>query len=309
MAVFFMPDVNFKDPINRFLEYLKFEKRYSQKTVISYQTDLNQFQEYFELEYPESGIGEISSFMIKSWLVKLREEKLEPRSINRKISALKSFFRFLLKQDLLKTNPASSVRVLKTSKRLPNFVQEQHMPEIMDFPINGSEHSWKDITENLLVELLYVAGLRVSELIELKESQLDVQRGQIRVLGKGNKERLIPLHEEMIDKLIAYIKQKKEMFGVQDTLIFLFVNGLGRKLNAQYAYRAVKSRLMLVRDLSKRSPHVLRHTFATHLMNNGADLNAVKELLGHASLAATQVYTHNTIEKLRELHQKSHPRG
>lgn len=302
-------DTTYSDHFNKFFEYLKFEKRYSRNTIISYQTDLDQFQDYLFRFYPQTLLEEISTAMIKSWLAELRSMNLEARSINRKISALKSFFRFLLKQDQIKINPALPVRVLKTSKRLPNFVQEQHIPEVLHFSGEEKDQNWKQITENLLVELLYVAGLRVSELIELKESQLDLQRAQIRVLGKGNKERLIPLHTEMIDKLSAYILHKNEYFKVLQETKLLFVNSHGRKLNVQYAYRAVKSRLLPLRDLSKKSPHVLRHSFATHMANNGADLNAVKELLGHASLAATQIYTHNTIEKLRELHQKAHPRG
>lgn len=302
-------DTPYTEPFNKFFEYLKFEKRYSKHTIISYQTDLDQFQDYLARFYPQTALAEISTAMIKSWLAELRSMNLEARSINRKISALKSFFRFILKQEQININPAIPVKVLKTSKRLPNYVQEQNIPEVLQLSDEGGDQNWKEITESLLVELLYVAGLRVSELIELKETQLDIQRAQIRVLGKGNKERLIPLHAEMINKLTAYLQHKKEYFDEPKESKLLFVNRYGRKLNPQYAYRAVKSRLLPLRDLSKKSPHVLRHSFATHMANNGADLNAVKELLGHASLAATQVYTHNTIEKLRELHQKAHPRG
>lgn len=231
---------------------------------------------------------------------------MEARSINRKISAIKSFFRFHQKKGNLQANPAITLKVMKTGKRLPSFLKEEQTGELIG---QGADpDSWKSITALLILEILYNTGLRVSELVELKERHVDEGQLQIKVLGKGNKERIIPLKKELLKQIIEYRDNKRVLFEQPDT-VCLLVNAKGRKLNAKYIYREVNEQLKDLKQVTKKSPHVMRHTFATQLINNGADLNAIKELLGHASLAATQVYTHNTIEKLKDIHKKAHPKA
>jgi len=235
----------------------------------------------------------------------MKESGLEARSINRKISSVKSFFRFHQRKGILENNPSVTLKVMKTGKRLPSFLKEEQTKELM---AAEEEDTWKGRTEKLLLEILYNAGIRVSELVNLKEKHLDSQRSALKVLGKGNKERMVPLKPEMLKILIDYRNSKKKVFEDFDTE-YLLVNSKGKRLNTQYAYRAVKHLVGQLSTTSKKHPHLMRHTFATQLANNGADLNAIKELLGHSSLAATQVYTHNTIEKLKDIHRKAHPKA
>jgi integrase/recombinase XerC len=290
--------------IQAFIDYLKFEKRYSRHTVRAYADDLEQFR-LFRNEMPGEGeFSQVSPPVIRSWLAGLKENKLSSKSINRKISSLKSFFKFMVRTGGLEKTPMSSIISPKSGRKLPVYVEEKDMETLtrhLEFP-----DSWQGKTDRLLIQLFYQTGMRLTELIYLKNGQLDLARAQIKVHGKGNKERILPVSEALVKEIRLYIREKDETGRNGEDA--LFVTGKGKKLYPAYAYLAVKKYLSLVTTLDKKSPHVLRHSFATHLMNHGADLNSVKELLGHSSLAATQLYTHNSIEKLREVHKKNHPR-
>ena len=291
-----------------FLDYLKFQKRYSQHTIISYQNDLTSFFDFLFSSFGEMPLNEITASFIRSWLASLKENGMESRSINRKISALKSFFKFKLKEGVITVSPMGTIISPKNKKRLPQYVDEKGT-EVL-FKYVEFEDSWKGRTENLIMQLFYNTGMRQAELVGLKESQLDKSNSQIKVLGKGNKERVIPVSRELINMLSKYADDKRKNFEAFDNK-YILVNDKGKKLYPKFVYNVVKKCLSQkdVTTIAKRSPHVLRHTFATHLMNNGADINAVKELLGHSSLAATQVYTHNTIEKLKDVYKKAHPKA
>ena len=292
--------------IQHFLDYLKFEKRYSRHTITSYQNDLVSFFDFLQMQFGETSLPDIKSAFVRSWLAGLKENGMEAKSINRKISSLKSFFKHQLRQQHITVSPMATIISPKVSKRLPQFVDKADMDTLFDhvqFPDN-----WSGRTERLLIELFYNTGIRQAELVGLKEMQVDRYNSSIKVLGKGNKERIIPVSNKLMIALQGYIAGKRDELEQSDKEILL-VNGRGKKLYPRYVYNTVKKYLALVTTIDKKSPHVLRHTFATHLMNNGADLNAVKELLGHSSLAATQIYTHNTIEKLKDIHKKAHPKA
>lgn len=289
--------------IRKFLDHLRFEKRYSQHTIISYQNDLEQFFAFLG-QYGEMDISAITAAYIRSWLAELKGERISSKSINRKISSLKSFFKFFMKQGLIKHTPMATIVSPKINKRLPAFVEEKNTDTLFSYVEFTDD--WKGRTERLILILFYNTGMRLSELISLKEKNIDNHYAQIKVLGKGNKERIIPVSKELLTEIKDYVDKKPvKLEGVTE----VFVNEKGKPLYPKYVYNTVKKYLSAVTTLDKKSPHVLRHTFATHLMNNGADLNAVKELLGHASLAATQVYTHNTIETLKDVYKKAHPKA
>jgi integrase/recombinase XerC len=294
-----------KDLIPPFLDYLKFEKRYSAHTIRSYSTDLQQLEVYLDAKYGTQDIEHISTPLLRSWLVSLKETGTEPRSINRKISAIKSFFRFHKRNGGVSRNPSTVLKVMKTGKRLPSFLKEEQTTQVISVPAGDD---WKGKTSAMILEILYNTGLRVSELVDLREKHIDEHKMEIKVLGKGNKERIIPLKKELMQKIVDYKAAKRAELERPD-LEYLLVNSAGKKLYVKYVYREVRDQLKDLKQVSKKSPHVMRHTFATQLINNGADLNAIKELLGHASLAATQVYTHNTIEKLKDIHKKAHPKA
>ncbi|MEP6682124.1 MAG: site-specific tyrosine recombinase/integron integrase [Parafilimonas sp.] len=285
-----------------FLNYLRFQKRYSRHTIISYENDLEQFLVFLEDNFDAPSFPNINSSIVRSWLASLKEKNLTSKSINRKISTLKSFFKFLMKEGLVETTPMSIISSPKIGKRLPVYVEEKDMQTLFEYI--EFTNDWQGQTEKLILQLFYYTGMRVSELIGLKESQFDIANSQIKVLGKGNKERIIPVNKEMLDALTGYINNKPE-----NSANNIFVNEKGKTLYAKQVYNFVKKNLALVTTVKKKSPHILRHSFATHLANNGADLNAVKELLGHSSLAATQIYTHNSIEKLKEVFKKAHPKA
>ncbi|HUM67091.1 MAG TPA: tyrosine-type recombinase/integrase [Chitinophagaceae bacterium] len=297
---------NYEDRIREFLDYLKFEKRYSEHTIISYDNDISSFFTYMEQSFDAPPISEINHTLIRSWLAGLKEEKLASRSINRKISTLRSFFKYHLKRGNIDAVPTANLVTAKVSRRLPVFVKEQDTRQLLK-TLDTSTEDWKSLNARMLISIFYATGMRLSELINLKEKQLDQSRLQLRVLGKGNKERIIPVSRDLFEDINEYRRLKKKTFENADDS--LLVTEKGKKLYPKYAWLLVNDYLGRASTLNKKSPHVLRHTFATHLMNNGADLNAVKELLGHASLAATQVYTHNTIEKLKDVHKKAHPKS
>lgn len=291
--------------IQSFLDYLRFEKRYSQHTIISYQNDLEQFFLYILSQYDGVPLEEVTGMLVKSWLAQMKNEKITSKSLNRKISTLKSFFKYQVKLGIISQTPMTAIVVPKISKRLPSFVAEKDMTSLTDnIQFNDD---WKGHTHKLLLSIFYNTGMRLSELINLKESQVDIANRQVKVLGKGNKERIIPVSQELTNDIREYITEKKKCFTGDST--HLLITEKGKRLYPKYVYLVVKSNLSQITTVKKKSPHVLRHTFATHLTNNGADLNAVKELLGHSSLAATQVYTHNTIERLKEVHKNAHPKA
>lgn len=293
--------------LSPFLDYLRFEKRYSRHTALAYEADLRQFFDFLAVQgWQDMTPAELPASLIRTWLAGLREQDQSPRSINRKISTLKAFFRYLLRQGVVQASPMTTITAPKVRKRLPVYVEANQMQTLLqqvEFP-----DDWAGKTNRLICHLLYGTGMRLSELTGLKVSQLDLQRQQIKVLGKGNKERLLPIAPGLQTEIQAYL-QLRLTLEPEPAVAHLLVRSDGRPLQPRYVQAQIKSLLALVTTIEKKSPHVLRHSFATHLMNNGADLNAVKELLGHSSLAATQVYTHNTIEKLKDIHKKAHPRG
>lgn len=293
--------------IQSFIDYLKFEKRYSTHTIRSYHDDLVQFFDFLDTQFGKLALNEISSSFIRSWLASLKDDDVTARTINRKISTLKSFFKFQLKLGKIENTPMGNIISPKTSKRLPVFIKEKDLVDLTN-ALNTNSEDWNSLNTKMLVTIFYSTGMRLSELINLKERQIDFSRKQFKILGKGNKERIIPAGEDLLVIIKDYIREKRKVFEKTDDV--LLVSPKGKKLYPKYAYNLVSSILKdEVKTLDKKSPHVLRHTFATHLMNNGANLDAVKELLGHASLASTQVYTHNTIEKLKNVYKKAHPKA
>ena len=307
MAISFFMPVLTNSPIQSFIDYLKFEKRYSQHTVVSYQNDLEQFFTYLKSQYDSPSLKEITHSIVRSWIVELMEDEIMAKSINRKISTLRSFFKYQLKLGVIDKTPMTNIVAPKIGKRLPVFVKEKDTRQLIE-SLNTATEDWKTLNAKMLVVLFYATGMRLSELITLKENQVDKSKSSIKVLGKGNKERIIPVNKEALDIIEDYKSQKRRKNPEWNEI--LLVTEKGKNLYPKYAYLLVKQYLGNKDfNLSKTSPHVLRHTFATHLTNNGADLNAVKELLGHSSLASTQVYTHNTIEKLKDVYKKAHPRA
>lgn len=302
---FFMP-LSPQKAIQSFLDFLKYQKRYSRHTIISYETDLVAFFDYMEKQYQESAIENTRPAYIRSWLAEVKEAGMSSKTINRKISSLRSFFKNQLKEGNIEVSPMATITAPRVNKRLPQFVEKKDISTLFDhveFP-----DDWTGYTERIIMQILYNTGIRQAELINLKESQVDVSNCSLKVLGKGSKERIIPVSAQLMNMLKGYIQKKQNMIEHADS-VYLLVKENGKKLYPKYVYNVVKKYLALVTTIDKKSPHVLRHTFATHLMNNGADLNAVKELLGHSSLAATQVYTHNTIEKLKDVYKKAHPKA
>jgi integrase/recombinase XerC len=293
--------------IQSFIHYLKFEKRYSAYTIRSYHDDLVQFFGFLETHYGAIKIREISQSFVRSWLASLKDDDITARTINRKISTLKSFFKYQLKNGVIENTPMFNIIAPKISKRLPVFIKEKELSDLTRLLKTNTE-DWDSLNTKMLITVFYSTGMRLSELINMKEKQVDFSRKHLKILGKGNKERIIPAGEDLLAAIRGYIHEKRKVFEKADDV--LLVNTKGKKLYAKYAYNLVRSILNEeVKTLDKKSPHVLRHTFATHLMNNGANLDAVKELLGHASLASTQVYTHNTIEKLKNVYKKAHPKA
>jgi len=300
-----MPDTE-TSPVQEFLDYLTFQKRYSKNTIISYENDLRGFFEFILLEYKITAVNEVNPSIVRTWLASLKENKVASKSVNRKISSLKSFFKYQLRLKKITVNPVATVSSLKVSKRLPSFVDEKSIHNLLNHDFFPASFEGK--TDYLIFEILYQTGIRRSELINLKESDINKNSGTIKVLGKGNKERIIPVNNQLVRIVDEYILEKRNEFP---ELISreLLVSKKGKPLNPKYVYNIVKKYLGEVSTNQRKSPHVLRHSFATHLTNNGAEINAIKELLGHSSLAATQIYTHNTIEKLKQVHKQAHPKS
>ncbi len=284
-----------------FLDYLKFEKRYSKHTLLSYQNDLSAFFDYILTQYGETVLKDISHMYIRSWLASLKDAGLASKSINRKISSLKSFYKYQLRTGVLAQSPMARIIAPKNESRLPNFVADKDIKTLFEH-VEFSEGRQGE-TERLMMMMLYHTGMRLSELIHIKFSQVDVSNKSLKILGKGNKERIIPVSAELLSEIRTFRKTEENHSEL------LFLNQKGKPFSPRAVYSFVRKYLSLVTTIDKKSPHVLRHSFATHLTNNGADLNAVKELLGHSSLASTQVYTHNSIEKLKNIYKKAHPKA
>lgn len=301
-----LPDSIYHIYLQSFIDYIKFEKRFSQHTVIAYTKDVEQFFDFLEEQYNSPVIKDIQASYIRSWLANLmKKEGMNAKSVNRKISTLKAFFKQQLKTGGLESTPMGTIVSPKISKRLPSYVEQKETDTLFKH-VEFSE-GFEGQTQRLILALLYATGMRLSELVNLKESQVDLGQKTLKVLGKGNKERIIPIGNDISQALADYLQLKFSLPEADH--IFFLINAKGKKLYPKYVYLVVKKYLSLVTTQKKKSPHVLRHTFATHLTNEGADINAVKELLGHSSLAATQVYTHNTIERLKDVYRKAHPKA
>lgn len=291
---------------NSFLNYLSYEKRYSPHTVKAYRTDLTQFLDYAAEQFEVIQPQDVTHVFVRSWIVHLIEQGLGNTSINRKISCLKAYFRYLKRTGIVTVNPMVKVISPKVGKRLPVFVEEKNMESLFDSSLFSGDFDGQ--RDALVMELFYNTGIRLSELIHLKESDVDMRQNQIKVLGKRNKERIVPIAPRLSEIIQSYLALKKEQkFGIQTAE--LIVKSDGVKMYEKLVYRIVNRYLGFVTTMKKKSPHVLRHTFATHMLNKGADLGAIKEILGHSSLAATQLYTHNSIEQLKDVHRKAHPKG
>ncbi len=291
--------------IQQFLNYISLEKRHSAHTLTSYQNDLSQFQAFLQETYELQELTTVDYQMIRSWVIQLSEQKLKATSINRKIATLKSFYKFLQKKELISQNPTLRIKPLKTPKRIPTFVEEQQMDLLLD-----KLHFEQDFVgqrDKMVLEILYNTGIREAELLGLKEQDIDFANQQIKVLGKGNKERIIPITSVFAQQLRQYLQVRQEQFG-HDTPALILTDA-GAPAYPMLIYRIVNKYLEVITTQSKKSPHVLRHTFATHLLNKGADLNAVKEILGHSNLQATQKYTHNSLDRLREVFEQAHPKA
>ena len=287
-----------------FCDYLLHQKRYSPHTIAAYKKDLEQFKQFLLIDFEIEDIKESTSPIIRSWIVHLIEKEISSRTINRKISTLKSFYKYLLKNKEIEISPLLKVVTPKTSKRLPVFIAESDMQNL--FNEVAFQNNFEGIRDRLILELFYASGIRLSELVQLNLNSINFKNGTIKVIGKRNKERLIPLGEKTKQQLTDYIKERDT---ISPTTTTLFLTKKGKKVYPKIVYRIVNQYLSKVTTASKKSPHVLRHTFATHMLNNGAELNAIKEILGHANLSATQVYTHNTIEKLKNIHKQAHPKA
>ena len=289
-----------------FFKYLTYEKRYSPHTLTSYRTDLGQFAAYLAQTYQIENPAKADHTIIRSWIVQLLQNKMEARSVNRKIACLRSYYKFLLRNGEIQQNPMLKVTAPKTGKKLPAFLPQEAMQQLfeqIEFP--DTFEGWRD---KLVLELLYGTGMRLSELIGLQENSIDLNQKTIRVLGKGQKERILPLNNALRTCLEVYRRFKTSEFP-DNKPAALLVTSKSQPLYPKLVYRIVKNYTGMVTTSQHRNPHVLRHTFATHLLDNGADLNAIKDLLGHSSLAATQVYTHNSIEKLKAIFEKAHPKA
>jgi len=292
--------------IDSFLLYLLDIKKNSAHTIHSYENDLKGFSLYCLHQYEIEEIKLVNHLMIRSWIMELKSKGISNSSINRKISALKSFYKYLRRKEIVAKNPMVKVQSLKKSKRLPSFVPKRKMEYLQEEVI--ARGCFSALRDELVITLLYMTGIRRSELINMKFSDINHSRLEIKVIGKGNKERLCPISKEVIEKINAYSELKNEKFGELDHS-YIIVTDKGKQCYPKLVFNVVSKALKKINASEKTSPHVLRHTFATHLSANGAELNAVKELLGHASLAATQVYTHNTIDRLRAEYKKAHPKG
>lgn len=292
--------------LDSFISYLNYEKRYSPHTITSYSKDIGQFTQYLLQQYDIDELDKVTHHHVRSWVVLLMEEGISSRSINRKLSAIKSYFKFLKRSGIVGSNPTARIQAPKIEKRLPAVIQEKELARLLDEMV--FQESFSGYRDHLLIDLLYATGMRRAELIQLRDRDVDFSSGLLKVLGKGKKERLIPIAPEMAEQIIRYTDLRNETFG-RNFFDALLVTDSGNQMYPKFVYNVVKRYLTLVSTSAKKSPHILRHSFATHLSNKGAKLNAIKELLGHSNLSATQIYTHNSIEQLKKVYDDAHPKG
>jgi integrase/recombinase XerC len=290
--------------IERFIEYLQNEKNFSKHTITSYRNDIEQFAAYLKQVYEVEKPEEANASMIRSWMAGLIQEKMTSRSVIRKASALRTFYRFLLREGVIETNPTAKINTPKIPKRLPVFVSKPDIDKLFRSIVFPDD--FNGMRDRLILEMFYATGIRLSELLTLKDADVSVYNSTIKVFGKRSKERIIPVTPLLIGYVEAY-RAEKNKTGIKSEKFF--VTEEGKALYEKQVYLVVHKYLGMVTTLQKKSPHVLRHTFATHILDNGADINAIKELLGHANLSATQVYTHNTLDKLKRVYKQAHPRG
>ena len=288
--------------LQNFLDYLKLERNYSGHTITAYQNDLSAFQNFCETEFEVTSLNEVGYPMIRSWILSLTKKGMSNLSINRKVSSLKSFYKFLQKIGEIETNPLVGHKALKVQKKIQVPFSKKEILEVMD-SMQGDD--FESVRNRLLIEMLYATGIRRTELINIKVSDIDFSENVIRILGKRNKERFVPILSTMLTSIHNYLPMRNEL-SEND---YLFVTSKGNKIYETLVYRIINSYFSLASTKLKRSPHILRHSFATHLLNEGANLNSVKELLGHSSLASTQVYTKNSLESLKQMYNQAHPRS
>ena len=290
--------------LEQFIKYLTFEKRYSQHTIIAYKNDIIQYQQH--LTSLETEIQLANHQNIRSWIIDLMDNSLDAKSINRKISTLRSFYKFLQKEKVITDNPVQKVLAPKTAKKLPVFITDDKLTTLLDS--NSFSNDFEGLRDKLVLELLFGTGIRLSELLGLKTSNVYLNEKTIKVLGKRNKERIIPINLTLTNLLDHYIVEKNNQEYSNNPEV-LIVTNTGAKGYPKLIYRIVQKYLSLISTQEKKSPHILRHSFATSLLNKGADINAIKDLLGHANLAATQIYTHNSIERLKSIYKQAHPKA
>ena len=292
--------------IKQFFSFLEYEKRYSPHTLISYKKDIAQFTDFLSKTF-ETELLKANHQMVRSWVIDLAEAEIAPASISRKLSSLKSLYKFLLKEGMVDANPATAVKSPKKTKKLPVFVDENKIIPLLDSE-NIFDDSFSGIRDKLIMELLFGTGIRLSELTNIKLNDFSIQEQLLKVLGKRNKERIIPLNKSLCVLVGYYLNHRKICFSDMDTP-YLIITDKGDKAYPKLIYRVVNKYLSMISTQQKKSPHVLRHSFATTLLNKGADINAIKELLGHANLSATQIYTHNTVERLKSIYKQAHPKA
>ena len=288
--------------ITSFLNYIRYEKRYSTHTITAYTNDLEQFFKFLSNQYEVETAEQVDRIYIRAWIVELLEEKLEPSSIHRKISTVKAYFRYLQEKEIIAQNPIQDIPLPRITKNKPSYINETQLSVLF----NEIEFSndFNGIQEKLILDILYSTGMRRSELVNLTIKQVDLNKLQINVLGKGNKERILPISQQLGLNLKHHIEERIELYG--NVVPYLFLTQKGKQLYPKAVYNTVKKHLSKITTITKKSPHTLRHSFATHLLANGANLRAIQELLGHTSLASTQVYTHNSLEKLKTIYKRFH---
>ena len=292
--------------LTKFLKYIQVERNYSVQTIRAYGDDLRQFFTFCDIEPNTQGVLLVNHRLVRAWLAHLLNTNHTARSVNRKLSSLRSFYKYLLKQGVVSKNPMQKVVAPKSSHKMPYFLSQNETDNLLN-KIEYPE-GFFGVRDLLVIELFYFVGLRVSELANLKDSDINISSRSVKILGKGSKERIVPLYPDILPLLANYTQQKYDRYPLNQ-MPYLIVSTTGKKAYPQLLYRIVQKYLSLVTPLEKKSPHVLRHTFATHLLNQGADINAIKELLGHASLSTTQIYTHTSVEKLKNAYKQAHPRA
>lgn len=291
--------------VEKYIDYLRYEKNYSSHTEISYYTDLIQFEDFAKTHYPEIDLKSADGDIVRAWIIFLMENKTSARSVNRKLSSLKSFYRFLQKTGQISISPLKKINGPKAKKPIPSFVNYADMERILDF--ENQSDDYESFRDKVILELFYVTGMRRAELIGLTDQDIDLYSGTIRVTGKRNKQRIIPISKNTIALIESYIEARNHNF--ENQTVAFFVKRDGKSIYPMLIHRVVSNHLKWIPTLAKASPHILRHSFATGMLNNGADINAVKELLGHSSLASTEIYTHTSFDELKKTYKKAHPRA